>query len=216
MIVINFKTYEKATGEKARELAERCRKAADETGRKVVACPSQEDLLRLDHVGLPVFSQHIDPVEFGSHTGSVLAEGVKKAGATGTLLNHSEKRMEEEELEKAVEKAKIEDITVIVCARSPEECGRYAEFKPDYIAFEPPELIGSDTSVSEAKPELIEKAVEKSGEVSTLTGAGIKEKEDVEKSIELGCEGVLVASGVVKSDDPYEEVKELCRGLEDE
>jgi triosephosphate isomerase len=111
-----------------------------------------------------------------------------------------------------VNAAKSLGLETIVCAQSPDECEKYSEFDPDYIAFEPPELIGGSNPVSEAKPGLIEEAVERS-EVDVLTGAGIKSKKDVEKSIELGCRGVLVASGVVKANDIYGEVKELCEGL---
>lgn len=213
MIVVNFKAYSESTGQEARKIAEICRKASQDTGKKVIAVPTAEDLLRLDHVDIETFSQHIDPVKPGSHTGHTLPENVKEAGASGTLLNHSERRIPEEDIEAAVEKAEKHGLTTIVCAQDPEECEKFSQFKPDYIAYEPPELIGGDTSVSDAKPELIEEAVEKSGSTPTLTGAGIKDAKDVEKSIELGCEGVLVASGVVKAEDSYKAVKQLCEGL---
>lgn len=212
MIVVNFKAYSRAQGEKAVEIAERCRKAAEETGEKVIVAPALEDTLRLENMDIEVFSQHVDPVRPGSHTGSVTAQGAKIAGASGTLLNHSENRMDREKLKASIELCRENGLTTIVCAQTPEECAEIDEFDPDYIAFEPPELIGGDVSVSSAKPEMIEEAVE-SSEAPTLTGAGIKNREDVEKSIELGCEGVLVASGVVKAEDVEEEVKDLCQGL---
>ena len=213
MIVINFKTYSAATGTGARKLAEICHRVENETGKKIVVSPTIEDLLRLDHVNVEVFSQHIDPVEPGSHTGHTLAENVKEAGAVGTLLNHSERRIPTDQINESVEKAHEKGLTTIVCAQNPEECEEFSKFNPDYIAYEPPELIGGDISVSSAKPELIEEAVDKSGDVPTLTGAGIKDAHDVSKSIELGCEGVLVASGVVKDENPYQKLKELCNGL---
>lgn len=212
MLVVNFKTYSQATGEKARELAEICEKAARETGARVAVSPAPYDLYRTEDLSIDSFAQHVDPVEPGSHTGHILVEGVRDAGASGTLINHSERRMEPGEIEQAIRRAEEKGLTTIVCAKNPEECGELSRFGSDYIAFEPPELIGGETSVSEAKPGLIEDAVERS-EVPVLTGAGIHRKEDVEKSRELGCEGVLVASGVVKSGEPFEEVKELCSGL---
>ncbi|MFB6208732.1 MAG: triose-phosphate isomerase [Candidatus Nanohaloarchaea archaeon] len=212
MIIVNFKAYEQAQGPNAVEIAEDCISAMERTGEKVIACPSFQDMLRLEDHDIEVFSQHLDPVDPGSHTGSVLAEGLRKSGASGTLINHSERRMEEERIRQAIERADSNGLTTVVCAQTPEECGRLSQFHPDYIAFEPPELIGSQTAVSKAKPKLIEEAVE-SSEVPTLTGAGIKDRKDVEKSVDLGCEGVLVASGVVKADDVEQEVKQLCRGL---
>lgn len=210
MIVVNFKTYSEASGQNAVEVAEACERASADTGKEVIVCPQPQDLVRID--GIKKFSQHVDPVNPGSHTGHVLTENIKQAGASGTLINHSERRVEPEKIEKAIERCEDQDITSIVCAQSPEECGELSQLGPDFIAYEPPELIGGDTSVSEARPELIEEAVDKS-EVEVLTGAGIHSAEDVEKSIELGCEGVLVASGVVKSQNPHESVKNLCEGL---
>lgn len=212
MIIVNFKAYSESQGEKARELARKCSEASSETGEKVVVSPSPQDLLRVEDIEIPVYSQHVDPVKPGSHTGSITAESVKEAGATGTILNHSEKRMEKEKIKASIDLAEENDLTTVVCAQTPEECAELDKLDPDYIAFEPPELIGGDVSVSKSEPELIEKAVE-SSEAPTLTGAGIKTREDVEKSIQLGCEGVLVASGVVKADDVKQEVKELCQGL---
>lgn len=209
MIIVNFKAYEKATGKKAEELSQLCRKASEETGEKVVSVPQHQDLRITEG---EIFGQHLDPVEQGSHTGHITAEGLKSTGASGTLINHSEMRIEDEKIRKSIKRAKEESLRTVVCAQSPEECEEVSKYRPDYVAFEPPELIGGDISVSSAEPELIKEAVERS-EVDVLTGAGIKSKEDVEKSIELGCKGVLVASGVVKSENPYEEIVELCEGL---
>lgn len=212
MIVVNFKAYDKAVGEESEEIIEACHQASKDTGERVIVCPQPEDLLRVEDV--EAFAQHVDGVNPGSHTGSILAKGVKDAGASGTLINHSENRLRDRTIEASVNAAKSLGLETIVCAQSPGECKKYSEFDPDYIAFEPPELIGGENPVSEAKPDLIKEAVENTEEgVETLTGAGIKSKKDVEKSIELGCEGVLVASGVVKANDIYGEVQELCEGL---
>lgn len=212
VIIVNFKAYSEATGEKARHLAEACEKARQETGKEIVIAPSHVDLLRAEHLDIEVFSQHLDPLSPGSRTGSTTAQQAKKAGATGTLLNHSEQRMEELELKESIKRAENQGMTTVVCAQNPEECEKFSKYEPDYIAYEPPELIGGDESVSESKPEVIEEAVERS-KVPVLTGAGIKDTEDVKKSIEHGCHGVLVASGVVKAENPHEELLELAEGL---
>lgn len=209
MIIINFKAYSEALGWRARELSKKCEEVSEETGERIISVPQSQDIRVCEG---EVFSQHLNGVEPGSHTGSALPEGLKKSGISGTLLNHSENRIEKNEIEKSIERCRELDIEVVVCAQNPAECEELSKLKPDFIAFEPPELIGGEVSVSSAKPDLIEEAVERS-EVEVLTGAGIKEKEDVEKSIELGCKGVLVASGVVKSEKPKEEIEELCEGL---
>ena len=213
MIIINYKAYNKAIGKNAEKLTEKIEEAAKKTSHKLIVTPQTADLNRIENKETIKYSQHIDPVETGSHTGSNQIKTVKQSGATGTLINHSEKRLEKQEIKQIVQKCREEDITSIVCAQTPEECRKYSQYKPDYIAFEPPELIGGNTSVSKAEPEIIEAAVEKSGKVPTLAGAGIKTKEDVQKSIERGCKGILVASGVIKADNVQEEVKELSKGL---
>ncbi|MCL4406555.1 triose-phosphate isomerase [Candidatus Parvarchaeota archaeon] len=88
--------------------------------------------------------------------------------------------------------------------------------QPTAIAYEPPELIGGDISVSSSKPEIVKEFCDivKSGSASLpLIGAGIKTPEDVKKSVELGAEGILVASGVMKSKDFESEIEGLAAPL---
>lgn len=209
MIIINFKAYSEAVDWRARELSKKCQTIADRKDKRIIAVPQTQDIRVCKG---EIFAQHLDGVEPGSHTGSNLPEGLKRAGASGTLLNHSENRISREEIKKSIERCRDLGLETVVCAQDPEECEELSGLEPEFIAFEPPELIGGDTSVSSARPELIEEAVKRS-KVDVLTGAGIKDRKDVEKSIELGCKGVLVASGVVKSDNPKEKLEELCEGL---
>jgi len=88
-----------------------------------------------------------------------------------------------------------------------------AALGPDYVAVEPPELIGTGIPVSKAKPEVITDTVELvkkvNPEVKVLTGAGISSGEDVKKALELGSVGVLLASGVTKAKDPEKAIRDL-------
>ncbi len=213
MLIINLKAYEAGVGNNIEHFRNRLSELDEEITNKIVICPQTVDILRLKNEKIDVFAQHIDDNSYGSYTGSNLGNALKEAGITGTLINHSEKRLSKSEIESRVKTAKELNITSVVCAQTPEECGEYSKYKPDFLAYEPPELIGGDISVSTANPDLIEEAVRKSGDISTLTGAGIKSKEDVKKSIDLGCEGVLVASGVVKAKKPEKVIKELCDPL---
>lgn len=209
MLVVNLKAYGEASGPRAGKLCSILERAASKSGKRIVVSPQPQDLHRSGNI--EAFAQHVDGVKPGSHTGSILPESIADQ-AEGTLLNHSEKRLERQELESALEHAKEAGLETIICAQSPEECAELSKLGPDFIAYEPPELIGGEVSVSSAKPEMIEEAVGSSS-VDLLTGAGIKEMEDVEKSMELGCKGVLVASGVVKAEKPGEKALELCKGL---
>lgn len=214
MIVTNFKTYESATSLNALELAKIHQAVIEETGADIRIAVHAIELAWLAHeLSLPVLAQHIDPVGFGSNTGHILPESVKSAGGTGTLLNHSERRLERSVLEAAIKRAKEVGLTTIVCAESPEEGASFLEFDPDFIAVEPPELIGGDISVSTAQPEIVEHAAKLIGPEKLLVGAGVKNGADVAKSIELGAKGVLLASGVTKAEDPKAVLMDLVAGL---
>ena len=151
MIITNFKTYQSATAENAVKLAKIHEAVAKELGVDIRVCPQAVDLSKIiDTVDIPVLAQHIDPVGFGSSTGHIMPEVVKDVGAQGTLLNHSERRLDRETLQKSIMRAKEAGLVTIVCAETPEEGARFLEFDPDFIAVEPPELIGGDISVSSA------------------------------------------------------------------
>nr|WP_175059829.1 triose-phosphate isomerase [Thermococcus sp. 2319x1] len=214
IIAINFKAYIEATGERALKIAKAAEKVYKETGITIVVAPQLVDLYRIaQEVEIPVFAQHIDPIKPGSHTGHVLPEAVKEAGAVGTLLNHSENRMVLADLEAAVRRAEEVGLMTMVCSNNPAVSAAVAALNPDYVAVEPPELIGTGIPVSKAKPEVITNTVELvrrvNPEVKVLTGAGISTGEDVKKALELGTVGVLLASGVTKAKDPEKAIRDL-------
>ncbi len=213
MILINFKTYEESTGKNAVKIAKAAEKVSQETGQKIIAIPQALDLKEVaKKVGIEVYAQHVDEKDYGAFTGSMVIESAKQAGAKGSIINHSENRIPMEKIQKIVEKAKQQQFTIVVCVQNLEEAKKVDEFKPDYIAYEPPELIGGNISVSTAKPEVIQDIV-KSVSTPVIVGAGVKNMQDVKKSIEMGAKGVLVASGVVKSKRVKKAIKELAEGL---
>lgn len=214
MIITNFKTYESATGQAAMDLGRIHEKVAKETGADIRIAVQPVDLAWLSReLDIPVYAQHVDPVEFGGHTGHILPENVKMAQAEGTLLNHSERRLSREVLEASIKRAKSVGLHVIVCAKDPEEGASFLEFDPDLIAVEPPELIGGDISVSTAQPEIIENAAKLIGPEKLLVGAGVKNGNDVRIAKQLGAQGVLIASGVTKATDPHAVLMDLVEGL---
>lgn len=209
LILVNFKTYSAATGRKALELAKIAEKVSLETEVCIGLAPQFVDIKSIaSAVSLPVFAQHIDTIKPGSFTGHVLAESVKEAGAVGTLINHSEMRLKLAEIKATIARAREVNLTSVVCADTAAVSARVAEFKPDMIAVEPPELIGTGIPVAKAKPEVVTNAVrvvkQINPNVAVLCGAGLTKGEDVAAALRLGTEGVLVASGIVKAKDPYE------------
>jgi len=214
MIITNFKTYESATGEAAMHLGKIHETIAKKTGADIRIVVQPVDLAWLSReLDIPVYAQHIDPVSFGSHTGHILPENVKMAEAVGTLLNHSERRLERGILEASIKRAKNVELDVIVCAKDPEEGASFLGFEPALIAVEPPELIGGDISVSTAQPDIIKNAAALIGTDKLLVGAGVKTGEDVRIALQLGACGVLLASGVTKAKDPEAVLMDLVSGL---
>ncbi|WP_460041885.1 triose-phosphate isomerase [Thermococcus atlanticus] len=214
VIAINFKAYAQATGEGALRIAKAAEKVWKETGVTIVVAPQLADLYRIaQEVEIPVFAQHINPITPGSHTGHVLPEAVKEAGAAGTLLNHSENRMILADLEASIRRAEEVGLMTMVCSNNPAVSAAVAALGPDYVAVEPPELIGTGIPVSKAKPEVITNTVELvkkvNPHVKVLTGAGISTGEDVKKALELGSVGVLLASGVTKAKNPEKAIRDL-------
>jgi len=213
MIVVNFKAYSESAGERGVKIAKICEKVALESKKEIIVCPQTPDLSLISkEVSIPVFSQHIDPVEPGSRTGHITLESVKRY-VSGTLINHSEKRMKIADIDYIVKKCGKNGIKSIVCTNNVSVSMACSVLDPDYIAIEPPELIGGDISVTSASPEIVENAVKNikkiNPSVKVLCGAGIKTGEDVKKAIELGAEGVLLASGVVKAKDPEKVLMDL-------
>lgn len=219
LILLNLKTYEQATGTKAVEFARIAQQVNEKTGISIAVAPQTIDIASLTvSWETPVFAQHIDPVTYGKNTGHTLPEAVVDAGAYGTLLNHSERQISLERIEASIKRAREVDLVTIVCADTVETAKKIALIGPDAIAIEPPELIGSGISVSTAKPEIVSGAVKAvknvNPDVKVLCGAGITNGEDASAALELGAKGILVASGVVKSDNPYMALLELARSMQ--
>ena len=219
LILVNLKTYRESMGGKALELARTAEKVHDETGACIAVAPQTVDLPAItEATAIPVFAQHVDPVGYGKYTGHILPEAMVGAGCAGTLINHSERKLELETIEATIERAKEAGLTQVVCVDTIERGREVAPFSPDAIAIEPPELIGTGTPVSKAQPEIVSGSVAEvhgvNPEIKVLCGAGITSGEDVAAALSLGAEGILVASGVVKAQSPYKKLLELAEATD--
>ncbi len=215
IIIVNFKTYLEATGQRAVVLAKQAEKVSKETGAYIVVAPQCADISRVaEAVEIPVFAQHIDPIKSGSHTAQVLADAVKEAGAVGTLINHSERQMKLADIDAVVKLALEKDLISCICTSNPPISAAVAYLNPDIISIEPPELIGSGVAVSKAKPDEVTKTIQLVRKVNSealiLCGAGISHGEDVAVALKLGTQGVLVASAIVKAKDPYSILRDFA------
>lgn len=212
-ILINLKAYDCDPV----AIATAAAAVGDNADARVAVAPQTADIGRVAETGVETWAQHVDPVDHGSHTGSTLASSVATAGAQGTLLNHSERRLRLADIDAGVRGAEQAGLDTIVCANNPEQVGAVTALSPDMVAVEPPELIGTGTPVSQADPEVVRDAVRAAdavdSEVPVLCGAGISTGEDVMAAGELGSEGVLLASGVAKAEDPRAALADLVAEL---
>ena len=215
-VIVNFKVYSEIEGEKALKLAEICDSIAEETSANIIVCPPMVELSYVaDQVDIPVYSQNVDPKKPGSGTGFTTPSLVKSAGASGTLINHSEHKQPADDVGTCVQMSKDLGLVTCVCADTVEIAKDLARFSPFYIAVEPPELIGGDISVTTANPEIVSntvdavKSVDK--QIKVLCGAGVKNGNDVKTAVDLGAEGVLLASGVTKASNPDAVIRDLIK-----
>jgi triosephosphate isomerase len=218
VIIVNFKAYEEVEGSRGAMISGICEEMAKESGVSIAVSPPQVQLSSTASlVDIPVFAQHVDAFAPGSRTGWITPSMVKAAGARGALINHSEHPVSLDNIGKVVALCKELDLITVVCADTVDTAREIAPFGPDFIAVEPPELIGGDTSVTTAKPEVVSDAVKAVHEVDpsikVLCGAGVKTGNDVKVAIELGAEGVLLASGVVKASSIKGALRELVQYL---
>jgi triosephosphate isomerase len=213
MIVLNLKTYPESI-QKALLFTDIARDVVEETGLRIVVCPPTLYLQEAAERFGDIFAQHADPEPAGAHTGAIPAELIKAVKAKGSLVNHSERKIAPDKIKPVIEQLHLNNLESIVCAATTQEAAGIAHSSPTYIAVEPPELIGSGVSVSTAKPEIIINSVKAISEVNhkitVLCGAGVSSKEDVKKALELGAQGVLLASAFVKATDPKAFLSELA------
>ena len=218
MLFVNFKTYREGSGLEAIKLVRLIEEVAASCQVKIVPVLQATDLKEAVAISkLEIWVQNVDLAGYGAHTGAILSEAVFEDGAAGTFLNHSERKLTSlSDLEKINQRALLVGLKTLIFAGNLEEMKNVCAFKPTYIAYEPAQFIGSTTtSVAREQPEIINQAVEMAKVLALplIVGAGIKSAEDVRKSIELGAAGVVVASDVVKAENPRQELLDLVEGF---
>ena len=216
LVLVNLKAYDcdpVAVATAARAVAT----APETPTARIVVAPQTARLTAVAETGVETWAQHVSPTGAGSHTGSTRAAAVDAAGAVGTILNHSERRLRLADIDAGLRQAEDAGLETVVCANNPDQVAAVTALGPDAVAVEPPALIGSGTPVSQADPDVVRDAVEAAAAVDpavpVLCGAGISSGEDVAAAADLGAEGVLVASGVALADDPTDALRDLVSGV---
>lgn len=203
VIIINFKTY--MQGKDLLDLA----KAVEAVDNNIiVGVPASEISDIFENTDLVVYAQHVDYQEPGRNTGYILPEAVKAQGAKGVFLNHSEHWLGLDVIKKTVLRCKKIGLKVVVFVKDLKQAKVVERLSPDYLIYEPPELVAGDVSVSLAKPEVIEKICN-AIKMPVLVGAGIKTNIDIQVAMKRGARGVAFASVITKAKDPKKVLKEL-------
>jgi len=217
MFVINCKNYEEISGDKIIKFIKIAEQVSKKYKIKIAISPPQHLIGLVASSSISILAQHIDDSIIGSTTGFVIPELLKKSKVKGSLINHSEHRISNKEIKKLVLKLKELKMISIVCVKDIAEVKKYVKLNPNFIAIEPPELIGSGKAISKEKPDLIVKAADivnnSKNKTKLLCGAGIVSGEDVAKAIELGSRGILVASGIIKAKDWNRIISEFAKAL---
>ncbi len=217
MFIINCKNYEEIAGDKIIEFIKIAEKISKKYKIKIAVAPPQHLIGLVANSSIPILAQHVDNSNVGSTTGFMIPELLKKSKVSGSLINHSEHRISSDEISKLVLKLRELKMISIVCVKDVAEAKKYAKLNPDYIAIEPPELIGSGKAVSKEKPELITKSADAvnsaKNKTKLLCGAGIVSGQDVRKALELGSKGILVASGIIKAKNWTKVIEEFSKAM---
>jgi len=217
VFIINCKNYEEIAGDKIVKFVKTVEEISKKYKIKIAVAPPQHLIGLVTSSSIPILAQHVDNAKIGSTTGFIIPELLKKSKVSGSLINHSEHRISSEDIAHIVLKLRELKMISIVCVKDVAEVKKYVILNPDYIAIEPPELIGSGKAISNERPELITKAADaiKTGKNKTklLCGAGIVSGNDVTRALELGSKGILVASGIIKAKNWSEIIDEFSKAM---
>ncbi len=207
MIIINFKNY--VSGAQVLDLVQ---KIEIYYSKAIVSVPFLDLIQLVKNTTLSVWAQHVDYQEVGRSTGSVVVEHLIGAGATGSLLNHSEHPLNFADIKKTIKHANEVGLKLAVCASTLAVVKQLLLLKPYAIAFEDKKLIATGKSITEYDTAILVKfvALLKESESLPLCGAGITTGADVAKALTLGCKGVLVSSVVANTQNPEKFLKEVA------
>jgi triosephosphate isomerase len=206
-------------GAAAVTLAREAEWAAQENGVTVIFSPQYVDIPAVAGATkhLRVFAQHMDPVGIGRGNGSVLPEALKEAGAQGTMLNHSERRITLGEIARAIERADEVGLATLVCSDSPEEAAAVAQLGPNIVLAEPPDLIGGQRSVGAAMAGFVEETIRLvkgiDPRIVVMCAAGVRTPEDVANMVSLGVEATGSTSGILTAEDPVARMRAMIAAM---
>jgi triosephosphate isomerase len=185
---------------------------------RIIITPQSVDIPLLVHETkcILVFAQHMDFLEPGRGIASVLPEAVKEAGAVGTLLNHAEKKLSLQDIEKTIRRADQVGLATMVCADTEDEALQIAALSPNIILAEAPSLIeaGKRAAADQEQIRVInEKIARINADILVLHGGGMSSGTDAYNIIKWGAQATGSTSGVILAPDPFARLEEMISAV---
>lgn len=213
MIFLSLKTYKESSGDQVIKLCQKAKQVAQQTNVKIMIGAQPFDIRRIKkEVGIEVWAQHLDPIDPGRHFGWLSPYSAKLAGATGTMINHAEHAVPFKTIKDIMAKCQTQGLKTLVGTDSIALAKKVIKLKPDYLAFENPDLIAGDVSFVDQDADRIKKVIDFTP-MPFFVGAGIKTKEHVIKTVQLGGQGVILSSGVVLAKNQQAALRDLALGF---
>ncbi|HKZ35156.1 MAG TPA: triose-phosphate isomerase [Patescibacteria group bacterium] len=213
MIVLSLKTYKESSGDEVIKLARIAEKVNQDTGVPIWLCAQAFDIYRLvQAVKLPIWAQHLDPIDPDRHSGWLSPYSARQVGAVGAVINHAEHTVPLGTIDTTINKCRQYGLKTLVIADTIDLVKQVIELQPDYLAFERPDLIGGKVAMVDVEADHIKQVIDLSP-VPVIVGAGIRTGDNVKKTLSLGGVGVILASAVVKAADQEAALRELASGF---
>jgi len=213
MIFLSLKTYKQATGDNAVSLCQKIKQVIEQTKVSIIPIVQPFDVHRIkQQTDIEVWVQHLDPIDPDRHFGWLSPYSAKQAGASGCIINHAEHEIDFDTIRKTVAKCKQYDLKTLVITDSFKLAQKVDVLKPDFLAFERPDLIGGKLAMIDAETKAIKKVIAMAS-IPVIIGAGINTQEHVKKTVSVGGAGVILASAVIKAKDQQAALLNLAVGF---
>jgi triosephosphate isomerase len=205
-------------GEEVLALAMHADQVSEKYNVQVVFTPQYVDIpiLARQVKNIFIFAQHMDYLDIGRGVGSVLPEAVKAAGAAGVLLNHAEKPLSLEEIDRTIQRADEVGLGTMVCADAFENAAAVAHLGPNILLAESPKLIGigkRGDDDQQAITKINQIVWDINPDIRVMHSAGISNGEDVYQIIAAGAQATGSTSGIIKALDPYQMLEEMIASV---
>ncbi|QFU81542.1 triose-phosphate isomerase [Natronorubrum aibiense] len=217
--LINFKTATETIGEDGLAFARTIERVRDETERHFAVAPQLTDLrLVADRTSLPIVAQSATRREDAT-LGATTYEAVAAAGADAVFVNHPQNEATFADVARAVDRCDDLGLESIVCVTSREQGRAALTYDPDWLLFERPADIASESGLVRTHPERIAAFVDmvdaEHPRTNVFVGGGIRTAEDVERAFSCGVDAAGAASAALEASDRAAWLRSIARAVPD-